>query len=100
MIRKIIRRNQIEQIDTGEFTKRLSTDQLTELLNSFRLLHIVAVALLEAAVVFNLIGYTATEFVGNLGVAVFLILAMVARFPGHSRVTSWVTETSHEVEMR
>jgi len=100
VIPAVIRQKQLGQVNVSEFEERLPTDQLMDLLRIYRGPHIIGCVLLEGAVFFNLIAFMLTEFVGNLAVAVMLLLVMAVRFPTQSRVASWLTDARQEIGLR
>jgi hypothetical protein len=66
--------------------------RLDRLGNAFRTQLIIAIALLEGAAMFSLITVIVEKNVISLGVAVFLVILMLIRFPTQTRFTWWVQE--------
>lgn len=66
--------------------------RLDRLGNAFRTQLIIAIALLDGAAMFSLISVIVEKNVISLGVALFLIVLMVIRFPTQTRFTWWVQE--------
>ena len=93
-------RNPVAQINSDEDWKQHSTDQLAVLMKLLQGRKIVACALLEGAIFFNLIIYLVSGLGGNLAAAVFLILTVAARFLTRSRVESWIESASYEIGAR
>lgn len=97
---KQMSRNPVAPINPDENWKQHSTDQLAVLMKSLQGRTIVACALIEGAIFFNLIIYQVSGLRGNLAAAVFLILTVTARFPTRSRVESWIESASYEIGAR
>ncbi len=93
-------RRQLSEVDVSDFENKLPADRQTDLLTLFHGPHIVACAMFEGAVFFNLVAYMVTPFAGNIGAAIFLILVMAARFPIRVRITKWINDISHEFAVR
>ncbi len=78
----------------GQLTKHLhypdDADELSRMLNTYQLRLIMGLALLEGAAFFNLIALIIEGHWWSLGIALLLVLFMLARFPTHTRIKHWI----------
>lgn len=80
-----------------------SADEATKfemVLPTFRLRHIVAIALLEGGAILNLVAYLITDYAGNLITASVQLTMMMIRFPTATRMQFWAQDRVREIEMR
>lgn len=61
--------------------------------------HIVACAMLESGVFFNLVAYMATEYAGNLVTACVQTAMIAIRFPTATRAQFWIQDHIRELEL-
>lgn len=100
IVPSVMRARQLAQIDPQEVRSADDLGRFGLVAGVFRGTHIVACALLEGGVFNNLVFYMTTDFVGNLGAAVLLILCIAVRFPTEARVMTWVRNASDEIALR
>ena len=86
---------------TGEQIREADDAKKFELIfPAFRTRHIVAVAMLEGAALFNLVAYMTSQYRGNLGAAVFLVILIGGRITSTTSAMFWVNDRAREIEMR
>ncbi len=95
-----MRRKQLAELDPEQIRTADLATRCQLLLGVLRSTHIVACALLEGAAFLAVIAYMTEGFIGSLGLVLFLVLSLAARFPTKSRMLAWVRQTSEEIELR
>lgn len=99
MIPGIVAKAILSKISGEAIRNADESDKYERLFPALQTRHIVACAMLEGGVFFNLVAYMVTEYAGNLVTACVQTAMIVIRFPTATRAQFWIQDRIRELEL-
>ena len=100
IIPQVVVGNVLKSVSADELRNGTEAEKIQQLIPAFRTQHIIGCALLEGPAFLNLVAYLIDDFVGNLAVAILVVVMLAMKIPSATSIQWWAEERIREIEAR